>query len=102
MPYKDPPQIAAAELSGWTHQQQNYFWHPGAQQAEHPHLHMTGSTISGIVTISNLSYTTGGAGGNFAIQFTRAGGYALISQEISYKRAYNIMIEDLNRALITV
>ena len=100
MPYVNPPKINASDLSGWSHQQQNYFWHPGAQGSEKPHLHLTGSTVSGVVTISNLSYTTTeGGSNNINLVFDKDTGFAEIRKDIEYKRAYNIKIEDINKHL---
>ena len=102
MPYRNPPQIPAAALSTWEHSSADYYWHPGAQQAQHPHLHLNGSTVNGVVTINFLKYTTGGQGGNITIQFTQAGGYQAIADPIGYQQAYNIKIEDINNSLLTV
>ncbi len=101
MPYVNPPKVPVSALSSWTHQQQNYFWHPPAQQTEHPHLHLTGSTVSEVVTISNLSYTTGGAGGNINLAFDPDTGFAHLPAHIQYAQAYNIRIDDLNASLQT-
>ncbi|MDE1465668.1 hypothetical protein [Spartinivicinus poritis] len=100
MAYVNPPKINKTDLSSWTHQQQNYFWHPGAQQTEKPHLHLTGSTVSEVVTISNLSYTTTAGGTeNINLVFNSETGFATIVRDIEYKLAYNIKIEDINNKL---
>lgn len=103
MTYQNPPKVPVSFFGPtWTHQSQNYFWHPPAQQTEYPHLHLTGGTVSEIVTISNLSYTTGGSGGNINIVFSAASGFQLITQDITYKMAYNTTITALNAALLKV
>lgn len=103
MTYQNPPKVPVSFFGPtWTHQSQNYFWHPPVQQTEYPHLHLTGGTVSEIVTISNLSYTTGGAGGNINIVFSAASGFQLITQDITYKMAYNTTISALNAALLKV
>jgi hypothetical protein len=103
MPYRNPPQVNAADLAAWTHQQQNYFWHPPAQQAEHPHLHLTGGTVNGVVTIANLSYTTReDPPNNMNLPFDPNNGFPPLPADIQYSRAYNIRIDDLNHALLRV
>jgi hypothetical protein len=102
MPYRNPPQVNATQLAAWTHQQQNYFWHPPVQQVEHPHLHLTGGTVGGVVTIANLSYTTRDDAPNMNLPFDVDHGFALLPPDIEYSQAYNIRIEDLNNALYRV
>jgi len=98
MPYQN--RVNAADLGSWTHQQQNYFWYPPAQQANYPHLHLTGGTVGGVVTIGNLSYTTGGAGGNINLPFSADHGFPMLPDAVGYSLAYNIRIEDLNNHLL--
>lgn len=103
--YVDPPEISTNALTDgeWTHPSAgNYFWHPPAQQSEHPHFHLTGSTNenTGIVKIGNLSYTTGGTGNDIRIQFDARTGYDQITSNIEYQKSYNIKIDDLNQKLV--
>ena len=102
MPFQNPPKVNASDLSSWTHSQQNYFWHPGNQQSDHPHMHLTGSTVSDVVTISNLSYTTHDSNPNINIAFDAETGYAHLPDTITYSQAYNIRIDDLNENLLSV